>query len=546
MIRKIKISYLALCIIFFIKSNSIQAMTEDFRFIINTIGIPEYNLQGEAINEDIYEAYQVFCYSSPQNMIGKVSSQRFKQVENEGKWTEFNGKYKGEGTRGEYYILGTNYAGEPVDNMFFPLDFMPETVPQNWKYISIVDAILSWENTNLYRYPEQLEYMKNSKLCFDKLDFNNQTSNSYEQIEYPITSSSIGLNLVKLNVVATWKTNGIVTARRQALNGQVRDAIFSVKPMAAQADISSYLCMDESVEMPEENEKVDVNITFGANVIHLNDYAKPSHIKQICSIIYINGKEISKVIDSKIDTVEKSIVYSFTKDMLEEDTKVLKVKVLSYLYTEFKVDGLIKNVVEKDLVINMVPRKIVPVSSMNQFQLRTLVKKKEKLLVRPFIQTAITEKSGTFGIVEKGRICILKISLNTHISNISDITFFINGQPIILDLNFQGDDDKQHTTLEYKFEVGEDMINSIASWKSLREEKRNYYDICFDEVGTRIGQPNILTCCMRCQNEEYEYLLLIDSMDYYIQNRNFFFVSEINNKKELIELQTLEEFRNAI
>ncbi len=156
-------------------------ISDDFKFMIDTVGIPEYNVLGEAINEQIYNVYNIIVYSDPIKIMEKTNRQRFKNVEKDGKWTE-----NGTNLKGEYYILGTSYSGDLVTNVYFPVDFVAETTPDNWNFLYNEKALKSWNNVNNYKVIEQLEYMKNSNIHFDEIDYNNGTCNSYNLIEYDI------------------------------------------------------------------------------------------------------------------------------------------------------------------------------------------------------------------------------------------------------------------------------------------------------------------------------------------------------------------------
>lgn len=66
------------------------------------MGISKTNIHGKEINEDIYNAYSLFVYGNP---LDGYEGQRFKVVEDEGRWTQNAGIWSGNGIRGEYWIL---------------------------------------------------------------------------------------------------------------------------------------------------------------------------------------------------------------------------------------------------------------------------------------------------------------------------------------------------------------------------------------------------------------------------------------------------------
>ena len=56
--------------------NKIYALTDDFIFTIETVGIPRYNSYGKEISEDVYIAYNIFAYSEPHKI--STNNQRWK------------------------------------------------------------------------------------------------------------------------------------------------------------------------------------------------------------------------------------------------------------------------------------------------------------------------------------------------------------------------------------------------------------------------------------------------------------------------------------
>ena len=171
--RKKYIRMLILVLMFAALKQVCFGISNDFKFVIDTIGIPRYNVLGEEINEEVYYTYNVFSYSSPIKISNTI--QRFKEVKGNGKWTKNGGAYKGAGIQGEYDILGRDYSGNYIYNVYFPVDAIPETTPDKWNYITVSGASSSWGDSNKYKYKEQLEYMKNSKLMFDSINYSNNT-----------------------------------------------------------------------------------------------------------------------------------------------------------------------------------------------------------------------------------------------------------------------------------------------------------------------------------------------------------------------------------
>ena len=56
--------------------DKVFALSENFLFVIDTVGIPRYNAYGKEISEEVYKAYNIFSYSEPQKVT--VSNQRWK------------------------------------------------------------------------------------------------------------------------------------------------------------------------------------------------------------------------------------------------------------------------------------------------------------------------------------------------------------------------------------------------------------------------------------------------------------------------------------
>ena len=62
--------------ILLISINKIYALTDEFIFTIETVGIPRYNSYGKEISEDVYIAYNIFAYSEPHKI--STNNQRWK------------------------------------------------------------------------------------------------------------------------------------------------------------------------------------------------------------------------------------------------------------------------------------------------------------------------------------------------------------------------------------------------------------------------------------------------------------------------------------
>jgi hypothetical protein len=539
--KKFFLIILIICILISVKTNCF-GISHDFKFVVDTIGIPQYNVYGDEINEDIYYAYNVFAYSNPLNMYSKTNTQRFKVVLEKGKWTENGGIYKGAGTRGEYYVLGTSYSGSLIDNVYFPVDAIPETTPEHWKYISFDGAYSSWFDTSKYKYIEQLDFMKKSNLLFDKLDYINNTADSYNLVEYNISPLTIGLDKTKLNTASTWKTMGVVTAKRINNKGQIRNAIFATKPMAASAGIKSNLNSNSDFVIDENTDYININVNFGAQAINLNEAAKEKHIKEICSVIYIDGKEVSRISSSKTGSITKSISFKVSrKDFANLSNKTIHLEVSSYLYTEFSVDGLMKDQVKKDITIQIKPKKIVPVVPVEKIDLKILEKQDNNFFVLPFIKTNVSSSEKSLGIVETGRNIAVKVDLDHTLDNISQIELFLNERKLECEELVSLDTPEKKSKI-IKFKLENNIQNTITSWNYLRNREKNYFEINFDEIGKRIKNPNVLKIITTVNNKNYEKEILFDNIDNYELNMNYIFDKGVLNKEELNKTIKIEDW----
>lgn len=527
-----KVVFLFTVIIFYSAIiNFSYCIGNDFRFMIDTIGIPEYNVLGERINEDIYNVYNVFVYSSPIEVMKKTNLQRFKCVEQKGKWKE-----SGTNLVGEYYILGTSYSGDLVTNVYFPVDFIAETTPDKWNFLYNENALKSWSNVNKYKRVEQLEYMKNTNLQFDRIDYENNICDSYDLIEYDINANKIGLDKALLESCATWKTPGVISVNRLTRDNKVRYATFIVKPMSASAGIKSDLSIENDIILNDDDNYI--NIQFGASAINLNGYAKEEHIKQIISELYVDNEKVGIVSNSATSNVSKEITYNILKNSFESNTKVLNIKVKSYLYTEFSADGIMKDEIEKNITIrkNMFNKdENVPANNI-------LVKKLEKIngdfFVSDLMKTKCTDNAFSQGIIEKGRYLAIKIlDINTNEINLDNTSIKINDKELKKEFIKVSNNS---IVVKVKIEEKENELNTIATWKYLKEKKENYFNVVFYDIGKRIASPDIIK--IKFNSDEKIYKIVLDVIDEYVYNINYTFLDEIINKKEYCEKIRLDEW----
>ncbi|MCX8075067.1 MAG: hypothetical protein N2749_05725 [Clostridia bacterium] len=533
---KLSIFIISFIIIIFNYNCTYASISENFKFIIDTIGVPRYNVYNDEINEEIYSIYNVFVYSNPNALVGKISIQRFKNVDNMGNWTLEGGGYKGYGIRGEYYLLGTNYSGEPIHNVYFPADYVPETTPDKWNYQYIQGAYESWQDSTKYKYIDQLNFMKNTGLLFDEINFQTNTSNSYNLIPYNITANSIGLDKVVLNTCSTWKTMGVVDIKRKNNKGQIRYAILATTPMAASAQIKSKLNISDKYIL--DSDKIDINIPigFGCEVINLNNYAKKEHIKEICSIVYINNKEVARISGSKTVNMDKIINFAVSRNEYESPkTYEFQVRVSSYLYTEFYVDGLLQNMLEKTIYVEVKPKKQNLVTNGS---IKLLKQTNTNLwVVSPLVQTYETRNVSSQGFVEAGKHIALKLDLNTSYKDVVNLEVYINGSIV---------ESKNIKTFENSVILDIKVPNilecTLMSWNYLRDKIGNYFNINFDMIGNRIREANILKVVVYFKNSSSSMEFKFDSIDEYNKNFNYIFNNRVLNFNEIKSEITLDEW----
>lgn len=72
-----KLSFVFSVLLMFMIFNKSYAITDNFKFVIDTIGVPRYNVYGKELNEEIYKAYNVFAYGVPEDLSSK-DGQRWK------------------------------------------------------------------------------------------------------------------------------------------------------------------------------------------------------------------------------------------------------------------------------------------------------------------------------------------------------------------------------------------------------------------------------------------------------------------------------------
>lgn len=309
--------------------SKVFAYSEEFTTMIDIMGVEAQTEHGYVLNEEIFNQYKQFVYGSP---LMITNGQRWKDVTN-GLWTKNAGAWKGTGIRGEYWVLGYNELEKEIHNHKFPVDIEPPTPPTSWRYVELSDALTSWNDITKYLDEEQKNYMLNTKLM------RNDTV-------YDLTAMDIGLTKARVENYATWKTNGNIYTRRYDMNNKEWAANFIIPPMAANAELNSYIELPNGNEysIEDDTEILEIPVNFGSEVVNLTDYAKKEHVKVIKSELYIDNVLIGEISKEKEIYVSSNATIKINKNNYSENVIELEVKVKSTLLTEFTSDGALVDI----------------------------------------------------------------------------------------------------------------------------------------------------------------------------------------------------------
>ena len=318
--------------------NKSYAYTEEFTIMLEAMEIPKENIAGKQINEEIYNEYQLLVYGSP---LETHNAQRWKNTV-DGKWTKNAGKWNGVGIRGEYWILGTNYNGKEVHNHLFPVDIEPPTEPTSWRYAVIPDALESWQETEKYMDDIQKDYMLTQNLMRNN-------------VTYELKIMDIGLEKVRIENYATWKTKGTVYTQRYDMNNKKWAANFMVPAMAGDAKLEGYaeFPLGTEYQMDKDDDSINIPIIYGSDIINLTEYAKKEHVREIKSQLFIDGRYIEEISDKGKLSIEKETAYIFDKSKYKEDSIIsLNIEIKSTLFTTFLTDGALVDISKYIIYIN--------------------------------------------------------------------------------------------------------------------------------------------------------------------------------------------------
>ncbi|MDD4375204.1 MAG: hypothetical protein PHR25_00245 [Clostridia bacterium] len=519
-------------IFMFLIVNNTYAISENFEFVINTIGIPRYNVYGQEINEDIYYAYNIMSYDVPESLEGGFG-QRWKDSKY-GLWARYSGRYVGNGTRGEYNLLGRSYSGSIINNYYFPVDTLPTETPEYWNYYDNPGAEESWRNRSNYRYIEQLEFMKTTKLLFNDISSKDNSDNPDKIKEYNITANMIGLNKARLDTCSTWKTNGVIHIRRK-VGTSIRYAVFLTKPMAAGANIKADIEVEkQDYVIKADQDKIDILIKHSAKIENMTNYAKEAHIKEIKTRLSVNGNNKSEVKRNKASISESSYLLVIERSNLKEN-QMNKINITNdcYAHTEFAVDGLMRD--KKELVINVMVEEKKEEDKFQVEDIRIVEKVNDELVVMPIVKTEATNVAGSLGMTEAGKYLAVKIYKDAYHS-MEDIKINFSNTYITEMQGFESQD-KSNAIMVFKIPIKTNT--SIYGWKSLRDTSGNYFNKADEKLGQRLRGPHKLTINYERQEAIEMY---IDTIDDYISNINYKYFGVNNDKANKLKLKEwLEE-----
>ncbi len=487
--------------------NKIYALSNEFVFTIETVGIPRYNSYGKEISEDVYIAYNIFAYSEPHKISS--SNQRWKDSKY-GYWAKGKGRYTGSGTRGEYYVIGYTYSGEEIFNYYFPMDSIPTTTPDTWTFYSYPIAEESWQDTTMYKYEEQLTHMLKSKLMFNDLSSTAKANNPKYIKEYNITAEKIGKKKARLETAATWRTYGMISTRRK-ISGVIYKQVYLVKPMAADAEVKVSLNVESKHVLTEDNDELLIPITYGAEVLNMTGYANEKHIKEIKAMVYVEGKKLDELSGSKITNVGGEYMLVISRENYPNDLeKTITITVDGYMHTEFAVDGLMRDSITQNISLTIEPKKISPLKDIN---FAVLGKQDKTMVVRPLAQNKETNNYDTIGFIEAGKTLAVKLDLS--VDNVEKVEAKLDKKDVIVNTLIETKD-----RIIVSINIPEEISTTLYGENSLRDEYDSYFNVNKSDIGSRKNEPYILKIILTYSDKEYIEEVKIDILDTFLSNMN--------------------------
>ena len=304
-----------------ILSNSCFAITDNFKYILSVSGISRYNNQGYEINEEIYYKYNQIVYGFPELAINEPA-QRWKKVKN-GLWSK-------NGENGEYRLLGYNYIGNVVNNHEFPNDVTPSSSPLTWNYLELDDAINSWNSLSLFKYEDIRDYMKNTNLYRDN-------------VEYNINCNTIGLNKTRVDNASTMFSKGVIYTNRLDPYNKKWEATFVTQPIDKDLKLNIQInAQEDEYIINGLQDYIDIPIIIKGEIISSNPEFKDKYIKLIKNDIYIDNYKVDEYITGQSSFKKKVIVRVYRSDYPageEYDTEyILNLKLRSICFSNFPND----------------------------------------------------------------------------------------------------------------------------------------------------------------------------------------------------------------
>ena len=491
-------------------------MSESFQRILSMMNVPTKNIDGYEINEEIYHQYALMVYGSPSDV---TKNQRWKDVAN-GKWkNEITGK------QGEYRILGYSLTGTVVNNEVFPDDFTSGVSPEAWNYITISDALSSWNHIEKYQTTQQREYMLTQRL----------TRNG---VTYDITASSLGLDKARIEAYATWKTAGSIFTLKQDGQGGIWEATFHVPPMAAGANFTAKLQFPsgEKYTFQPGQETLEIPVSFGAEVTNLGQYAKKEDIQNISCELEVENNLYDRIHAEKMTNLFKdNRIIIHRSDYPNTNRITLTIKNTAILETCFQAEAPMIDIKEK--VIEIVFDQTINNEDEGQWiEINNINQKKDNEIPRPRItqinlyRKSITNRSQKVRLytatktnlpfISAGQILVVEVSVT---NNPQLVTFAIEGNSKIQTLDdltkrFAYDEPRArgekliYPSLEafkasyqlpvsmkkeegfYKIEylIPYGTKQTLHSWSTLRENNQNALNIDKSKLFSRISDPYVI------------------------------------------------------
>lgn len=507
---------LGILLVIFAFNDVVYGYSSGFEYMLSKMDIPQKNVNGYYLNEEIYNKYNLLVYGNPLFMY---KNQRWKETDI-GNWQYNGGIWNGEGIRGEYWILGETYAGKEVHNEVFPDDYNSGLSPLDWNYIEIIDANESWLDVSKYQTEKQKEYMLNQKL-------------SRNNVTYDLTANQIGTNKARAESFATWKTKGSVYTRKIDDKGIKWGATFSVPPMAADAKLDAVLNFENGLKytIEEEENEINIKISYGAIINNITEYVSKEDIKNLTVDLSINDIGVEMItVEKELAVNEEYILKVKKSDYANQNVAEISVKCNAIAETCFETDVPMYDSKEEIIIIYINEEKdIVKVKNVN----KRFESGDKPRITSIEIKRVTTDKTGKviyeeLDVAEKtnskficaGQVLYIKVkAINT-----SSVTLEIAGDRSIITLdeltkNFEWSEPKERgiTTrfkdlkdLEKQYKMplklekntdGESKYFSaiyvipyetkqtLNSWETLRENSKNAFEIDKDVLFTRIANP---------------------------------------------------------